>query len=184
MAHVLLEENKVCHAPQIDICPQAKTVSLVSQYVFLPGSEGWLKTLKWSRFCMWRGTDSNVRIEEKVPCFETEGVFRKFKNPFKASCFDCLPTTLKLVGNEAFCLPWLRETVKRFSAGIFFFFFEWHSGSTIACVYFGLFLVALAQHEDVWEPERSKSDAREMESHYNKLMAMVDLCWMDRGHER
>lgn len=123
MAHVLLEENKVCHAPQIDICPQAKTVSLVSQYVFLPGSEGWLKTLKWSRFCMWRGTDSNVRIEEKVPCFETEGVFRKFKNPFKASCFDCLPTTLKLVGNEAFCLPWLRETVKRFSAGIYFFFF-------------------------------------------------------------
>lgn len=67
---------------------------------------------------------------------------------------------LKLVGNEAFYLPWLRETVKRFSAGIFF---EWHSGSTIACVYFGLFLVALAQHEDVWEPERSKSDAREME---------------------
>lgn len=71
--------------------------------------------------------------------------------------------------------------MKRFCAGIFF---EWHSGSTIACVYFGLFLVALAQHEDVWEPEQSKSDAREMESHYNKLMAMLDLCWMGRGPER
>lgn len=36
----LLEENKVCHAPQIDFCPQAKTVDLVSQYAFLQGSEG------------------------------------------------------------------------------------------------------------------------------------------------
>lgn len=36
---MLVEENKVCHAPLIDFRPQAKTVNLVSQYVFLQGSE-------------------------------------------------------------------------------------------------------------------------------------------------
>jgi len=107
-----------------------------------------------------------------VPCFGREGVFTKFKTP--RSLIAC-QQRIKLVGNEAFYVPWLRETVRRFSAGIFF---EWLNSSTIACVYFGLFLVALAQHEDVWEPERSKSDAREMESHYNTLMPMVDLCWV------
>lgn len=51
----LLEENKVCHAPRIDFCPQAKTVDLVSQYAFLQGREGYLG--------VWCGPVSSVSFE-------------------------------------------------------------------------------------------------------------------------